>query len=140
MSTRAQVRFATREAGVSFDKHPEKINTQFYVHSDGYPEGLGLDIAMSIIGGDKVNMEIENTNIKHGDLEYIYYVWQCPDKDMWISIFEDNSFPGYCEYCDQLLPSRLDKCIFVGKPRDLITKYGSQEDDSYYKHNTNNDG
>ena len=41
MSTRAQVRFATREAGVSFDKHPEKIHAQFYVHSDGYPEGLG---------------------------------------------------------------------------------------------------
>ena len=48
MSTRAQVRFATRETGVSFDKHPEKIHAQFYVHSDGYPEGLGLDIAMSI--------------------------------------------------------------------------------------------
>ena len=41
MSTRAQVRFATREAGVSFNEHPEKIHAQFYVHSDGYPEGLG---------------------------------------------------------------------------------------------------
>ena len=47
MSTRAQVRFATREEGVSFSEHPEKINAQFYVHSDGYPEGLGLDIADS---------------------------------------------------------------------------------------------
>ena len=48
MSTRAQVRFATREDGVSFNEHPKKINAQFYVHSDGYPEGLGLQIADSI--------------------------------------------------------------------------------------------
>ena len=48
MSTRAQVRFATREDGVSFSEHPEKIHAQFYVPYDGYPEGLGLDIAKSI--------------------------------------------------------------------------------------------
>jgi hypothetical protein len=47
MSTRAQVRFATREDGVSFSEHPEKIHAQFYVHQDGYPEGLGMDIARS---------------------------------------------------------------------------------------------
>ena len=123
MSTRAQVRFATREEGVSFSEHPEQFHAQFYKHHDGYPEGLGLDIAMSIIGGDKVNMEIENTNIKHGDLEYIYYVWQKPNDTTWISIFEDNSFPGYCESCEQLLPSKLGKCIFVGEPRKLIEKY-----------------
>ena len=55
MSTRAQVRFATREDGVSFSEHPEKINAQFYVHSDGYPEGLGLQIADSIENYCKVN-------------------------------------------------------------------------------------
>ena len=43
MSTRAQIRFATREAGQSFNEHPDKIHAQFYCHSDGYPEGLGLD-------------------------------------------------------------------------------------------------
>ena len=48
MSTRAQVRFATREEGVTFSSHPDKIHAQFYVHSDGYPEGLGLQIACSI--------------------------------------------------------------------------------------------
>ena len=141
MSTRAQVRFATREAGVSFDKHPEKIHAQFYKHSDGYPEGLGLDIADSIMNNVGVtNWEIEPLTAKHGDLEYIYYIWQYPGKETWISIFEDNSFAGYCEHCEQLLPSRLDKCIFVGKPKDLLIKYGSQEDDSYYKQNTNDDG
>ena len=142
MSTRAQVRFATRETGVSFDKHPEKINTQFYVHSDRYPEGLGLDIAMSIVGGDKVNMEIENVGIKHGDLEYIYYVWQAPEKAMWISIFEVGYGAEVCPMCNQgaIGPGRSDRCIFVGRPKQLITKYGSQKDDSYYKLNTNDDG
>jgi len=141
MSTRAQVRFATREDGVSFSEHPEKIHAQFYKHSDGYPEGLGLDIADSIMNNVGVtNWEIEPLTAKHGDLEYIYYIWQAPGKETWISIFEDNSFPGYCESCEQLLPSKLGKCIFVGLPTQLITKYGSQLDESYYKLNTNNDG
>jgi hypothetical protein len=132
MSTRAQVRFATREDGVSFSEHPDKIHAQFYVHSDGYPEGLGIDIADSIMNNVGVtNWEIESLTTKHGDLEYIYYIWQYPGKETWISIFKDNSFPGYCETCDQLLPSKLDKCIFVGLPTDLINKY---------KQNTNYDG
>ena len=73
MSTRAQVRFATREAGVSFDKHPEKIHAQFYVHSDGYPEGLGVDIAESLNSYGKIGgWELESLAAKHGDLDYIY--------------------------------------------------------------------
>ena len=133
MSTRAQVRFATREAGVSFDKHPEKIHAQFYVHSDGYPEGLGLDIAMSIAKYDKItNWEIESLDAKHGDLEYIYYVWQNQENPgPWISIFEVGSFAGYCEHCEQELPTGPDRCIFVGTPDELINKY---------KENTNDDG
>ena len=141
MSTRAQVRFATREEGVTFSSHPDKINAQFYVHSDGYPEGLGLDIAMSILKNQKLtNWEIEHVQTLHGDLEYVYYIWSDYDKETWISIFKDNSFPGYCESCEQPIPSKLDECIFVGLPTQLITKYGSQEDESYYKLNTNNDG
>ena len=133
MSTRAQVRFATREDGVSFSEHPEKIHAQFYVHSDGYPEGLGLDIAESITGGVKVAMEIENTNIKHGDLEYIYYVWQAPGKDMWISIFEVVYEEGPCECCTYRhnYEKNDNNCIFVGTADKLIEKY---------KTNTNYDG
>ena len=76
MSTRAQIRFATREDGVSFSEHPEKIHAQFYKHSDGYPEGLGLDIAMSYADQEIISgWEIEHVQTKHGDLEYIYYIW-----------------------------------------------------------------
>ena len=49
MSTRAQVRFATREVGVNFNEHPEKFHAQFYKHHDGYPEGLGVDLAKDVV-------------------------------------------------------------------------------------------
>ena len=130
MSTRAQIRFATREDGVSFSEHPDKIHAQFYCHSDGYPEGLGLDIAEMVSSCKHVgSWEIEHVQDRHGDLEYIYYVWQKPNDTTWISIFEDNSFPGYCESCEQLLPSRLSKCIFVGSPEKLIEKYSQTKNE-----------
>ena len=122
MSTRAQVRFATREDGVSFSEHPDKIHAQFYVHHDGYPEGLGVDIAMSILYQEDIcQWEIEHVQDKHGDLDYIYYVWSDYDKETWISIFETQYSISYDD----------DKCIFVGKPDRLIAKY---------KQNTNQAG
>ena len=78
MATRAQIRFATREPGVSFNEHPKQIHAQFYKHSDGYPEGLGIDIAESIMDNVGVtNWEIEPLTHKHGDLDYIYYSLTC---------------------------------------------------------------
>jgi len=131
MSTRAQVRFATREDGVSFSEHPDKIHAQFYKHHDGYPEGLGLDIAKSLIDRESLrsSWEIEELQTQHGDLDFIYYIWQKYDDSTWISIFE------MMDYEDQ-----VGECVFVGTPEKLITKYGSQLDESYYKLNTNNDG
>ena len=134
MSTRATIRFATREEGVTFNEHPKKWNAQFYKHSDGYPEGLGLDIAESIdscrhVGG----WELEELATKHGDLEYIYYIWQAPDKATWMSIFEVGTYRHSCHECRSLLSvsDNQDKCIFVGEPYKLIEKY---------KQNTNDDG
>ena len=121
MSTRAQVRFATREEGVTFNEHPEKIHAQFYKHSDGYPEGLGVDIAKSLLDSTKLtNWEVEHLDTRHGDLEYIYYIWQAPLKTTWISIFELNPWSD-----------KGDECIFVGEPQKLLDKY---------KQNTNYDG
>ena len=127
MSTRAQVRFATREDGVSFSEHPEKINAQFYVHSDGYPEGLGIEIAESLLDSCKINnWEIEYLDTRHGDLEYIYYIWQTPMKTTWISIFEVG-YEQPCECCGSIKTEDQwqDKCIFVGEPQKLIEKYDS---------------
>ena len=107
MATRAQVRFATREEGQSFNKHPSAIHAQFYVHNDGYPSFLGVEIANSLEREEKVdNWEIEHLDTKHSDLEYIYYIWQAPSKTTWISIFNEE-----------------DECIFVGEPQKLIEKY-----------------
>ena len=136
MSTRAQVRFATREDGVSFSEHPDKIHAQFYVHSDGYPEGLGLNIAESILNKQAVDgrsWEIEELQTLHGDLEYIYYVWQKYDDDTWVSIFRVGYGEEICPTCNQgaIGPGEPDKCIFVGTPEKLIEKY---------KLNTNDDG
>ena len=122
MSTRAQVRFATREEGVSFSEHPNAIHAQFYVHHDGYPEGLGVEIAGSLTNYQKImHWEIESLDQKHGDLEYIYYIWQAPRKSTWISIFEVNSW--WCEHCDKYI--QKDECIFVGEPSNLIEKYNT---------------
>jgi len=123
MSTRAQIRFATREEGVSFNEHPDKIHAQFYRHTDGYPEGLGVDIAESLInhhGVEGRSWEIEELQTQHGDLEFIYYIWQKYDDSTWISIFE------MMDYGDH-----EGECIFVGTPEKLIEKY---------KQNTNDDG
>ena len=123
MSTRAQIRFATREEGVAFDKHPDTIHAQFYKHHDGYPEGLGVDLATTLLGGNSsnaVSLEIDSLDTRRGDVEYIYYIWQAPMKTTWISIFEVKPF------VDQ-----VGECIFVGEPQKLIDKY---------KTNTNYDG
>ena len=119
MSTRAQVRFATREEGVSFSEHPNAIHAQFYVHYDGYPEGLGLEIAKSLVNPDygKIHdWEIESLDARHGDVEYIYYIWQAPQKTTWISIFEVRPWPVRPNHDE-------DICIFVGRPSNLISKY-----------------
>ena len=139
MSTRAQIRFATREDGVSFSEHPEKIHAQFYVHQDGYPEGLGMDIAEMISKNNNpsLNWEIEHVQDIHTDLNYIYYIWSDYDKDTWISIFIRDVFQDICHECGSELGEytvesiQPSTCIFVGKPEKLIEKY---------KLNTNEDG
>ena len=121
MSTRAQIRFATREEGVTFSEMTDKFHAQFYNHSDGYPEGLGVEIAESLLDSTKLSgWEVEHLDTRHGDLEYIYYIWQAPLKTTWISIFEVRPFTD-----------QVGECIFVGEPQKLIDKY---------KINTNNDG
>ena len=122
MSTRATVRFATREEGVSFNKHPEKWNAQFYKHHDGYPEGLGVDLANCIVkegSWNGVTMEIEHIDVVHGDIEYMYYIWQDHGKSIWMSIFEVRPWPVRPNHEE-------DECIFVGKPEKLIEKYDEE--------------
>ena len=113
MSTRAQIRFATREAGQSFNQHPDAIHAQFYKHHDGYPEGLGVDIAESILDSTKIkNWEIDHIDTIREDLEYIYYIWQKPECEAFISIFAGDYGNG-----------EDFECIFVGNGQQLLNKY-----------------
>jgi len=134
MATRSEIRFATREEGVSFNEIPETIHAKFYAHWDGYPSHRGVEIAESILHGNKVNgWEIESltaqvlANLKEvpGNVylekprnkdweDYQYFIWATENKDVWISVFD-----------------YYDKCIFVGTPAKLIDKY---------KPNTNEEG
>ena len=138
MSTRSLIRFAKREEGVSFSKHPERVEVQVYKHYDGYPSGHPTDLANWLVNKKIVNgLGMSNTNLanglgclaaqyiaafkmepgdlyvespehsKHGDIEYVTYVWGDDGKSIWMSIFDTYE----------------DKCIFVGRPQELIDKY-----------------
>ena len=117
MATRAMISVARREEGVSFSEIPDKTIVEIYHHWDGYPEGLGVEIAESFTKYRKVEgWEVEALDIVHGDIEYLYYVWQCHGKsEPWISIFHMHE----------------NTCLFVGTPDMLLKKY---------KLNTNDDG
>ena len=131
MATRSSIRFATREEGVSFNEIPNAIHARFYAHWDGYPSYRGVELAESIDSGYKVEgWEVESLTANHTDLEYIYYVWQAPGKDTWISIFERDDF-GIETYELHTEESGHFKCIFVGTPEMLIERY---------KLNTNKEG
>jgi len=135
MATRATVSIARREEGVSFSEKPNKTIVDIYHHYDGYPEGLGVKLASYLddktitngCSGDSDdyfnglgcmaasiveylkdgpgNVYIEDPERKHGWLDYEYFIWGDDHKDVWISIFDG------------------DECIFVGKPRKLLSKY-----------------
>ena len=122
MSTRAQVRFATREAGVNFNEHPNAIHAQFYKHHDGYPEGLGVKLATTLLDSGSWNavpLEIDSLDTRRHDIEYIYYIWQAPLKTTWMSIFVTRPWSR----------DKGDKCIFVGEPQKLINKYKTDTND-----------
>ena len=117
MSTRAQVRFATREEGVTFSEMTDKFHAQFYKHHDGYPEGLGVDLATTLLDSGSWNgvcLEIDSLDTKRSDTEYMYYIWQAPLKTTWISVFQLN------RWSDEEV-----ECIFVGEPQKLLEKYNT---------------
>jgi len=136
MSTRSLIRFAKREEGVSFSKHPERVEVQVYKHYDGYPSGHPVDLAKWLVNKKIVNgltndsteianglgcliaqyiaafkeqpgdLYVESPDAIHGDIDFITYVWGDYNKEIYMSIFDG----GY-------------ECIFVGTPQELIDKY-----------------
>ena len=67
MATRAIIRIAEREEGVTFNEHPKNIHTQIYHHYDGYPEYLGVTLAnylsdISVVNGLSGTFGVEEKN------------------------------------------------------------------------------
>ena len=67
MGTRATIKIARREEGVSFSEKPNKTIVDIYHHYDGYPEGLGVKLAsylddkkVSTGFGSRVDLYFEN--------------------------------------------------------------------------------
>jgi hypothetical protein len=128
----AVIRFATREEGVSFSSHPDKINAQLYVYENGDIDRLGVSIAKSLTNCEnKVGITCEIDNLDRDnclyDIDYIYYIWQAKGKSTWISVFETG-----IDYTDEACPTcgnkrygepiNKDKCVFVGTPDELFDK------------------
>jgi len=139
MGTRATISIAKREEGVSFSEKPDKVLVSIYHHYDGYPEGLGVTLANYLEDKKIVNglgnkkdpvfnglgclaasliaelkdepglVYIDDLNSPHGWLDYEYVIWGDRYKDIWISIFDKSLVDN--------------TCIFVGKPRALLSKY-----------------
>ena len=139
MATRAMISIAKREEGVSFSEIPKETIVDIYHHWDGYPEGLGVTLGWYLSGRKIVNgissamnenlvnngmgclaaslvaklkdgpgnVSIIGPDESYGYIEFEYYIWGTEYKDIWISIFSDD-----------------DECIFVGKPTQLLERYG----------------
>ena len=133
MATRALIRVIPRQEGLAYDQahnHVEKAFFNIYKHWDGYPTGLGVDIAkicnniidknISEFAIDFVSMledtsRIELLAISEVDMgqEYIY------------TIFPKNDTP---EVFISIYDVWQDKVIFVGQPDKLIEKYDANHD------------
>ena len=139
MATRAIIRIAEREDGVSFSEHPERIRTQIYHHYDGYPKYLGCNLAeflcdFRVVNGLPTNY-FENIKVANGmgcltaqliaalkeESGNVYVDYPDTDRD-------DVEFTYYIWGCVgkdiwMSIFDLHDNCIFVGMPQQLIEKY-----------------
>jgi len=147
MSTRATVRIAEREAGVSFNEHTEDYHAQIYNHWDGYPEGLGVRLAEfirdmcvvnGISGGEgpiqanglgdlsamilcelKTGIEDGCRKIQQGGVYLDKYGTERSDLEYEYYVWATEGKDIWISIFD----TYRGECIFVGKPDKLIEKY-----------------
>ena len=137
MSTRSLVRFVTREEGVSFSEHPERVEVQVYKHYDGYPEGHPVDLAKFLkdftIGNGIPYPEPDKMANGLGCLAAQYVAaFKMGAGDLYVE--SPNTERDWIEYITYVwgiedkdiwmsIFDIEDECIFVGKPQELIDKY-----------------
>jgi len=136
MATRAKIHIARREEGVSFSEIPEKVIVSIYSHWDGYPEGLGVQLA-EYFNGKKVTNGLggkDDYDLFNGmgclAASLVAELKDCPGN----VYIEDPERPhGWIDYeyyvwgndNKGIWISIFDggECIFVGKPEMLLDKY-----------------
>ena len=138
MATRSLVRFATREEGVSFSEHPERVEVQVYKHWDGYPSGHPTELArflrhFKIVNGLPFGDDSRMAN-GLGCLAAQYVAaFKVEAGDMYIEHQDTKRFDiEYITYVwgadnkgiwMSIFDTYSDECIFVGRPQELIDKY-----------------
>ena len=139
MATRAIIRIAEREDGVSFSEHPEQVRAQIYHHYDGYPEGLGCKLAeflcdFRVVNGLPIHY-FEDIKIANGmgclTAQLIAGLKEEPGSvyvDYINAERTDIEFTYYIWGCVgkdiwMSIFDLHDNCIFVGMPQQLIEKY-----------------
>ena len=136
MATRAKIHIARREEGVSFSEIPEKVIVSIYNHWDGYPEGLGVQLAEYFDGkvvtnglGNRDDYSVFNgmgclaasliEELKDGPGDI--YIEDPEHPHGWI----DYDYYVWGDDAKDIWISIFDgsECIFVGKPLQLLDKY-----------------
>ena len=143
MATRAIIRVAEREEGVSFSEQTDKIRVQIYHHHDGYPEGLGVTLA-NYLNPKKIVNGIPLKPTSSGDLangmgclaaSLIKHLKEKPGNVYVDYPYQDRIDIDYTYYIwgaegKDIWISIFEPgtnsssiCIFVGTPQKLIEKY-----------------
>ena len=145
MGTRSLTRVIPRQKGLSYDdghNHVEKSVVNIYKQYDGYPEGLGLELAEFLSDFTVVNgLSIPRpTKVANGTgclaAQLVQYLKDGPG-NVYLEPINGDSKPGdsWEEYIYTLYPKEGEptymsiydvwdkKCIFVGTSEDLQARY-----------------
>ena len=143
MSTRATIRIAKREEGVSFNEHTEDYHTQIYHHYDGYPEFLGVALAEFFDGFQVTNGNgpkrsanglgcLSAQLLTHLKLGKHYNKYEMGPGNVYIDK-NDGERRGDCDYEYYVWAAEgksiwisifdYNECIFVGEPSNLIDRF-----------------
>ena len=142
MATRAIIRVAEREEGVSFSEQTDKIRVQIYHHHGGYPEGLGVTLANYLNNKKIVNglpIGAGSVDVANGmgclTASLIEYLKEAPGNVYVDYPYQDRFDIDYTYYIwgtegKDIWISIFEPgtnsssiCIFVGTPQMLIEKY-----------------
>tara|TARA_R110000803_G_scaffold60906_3_gene120467 strand:- start:1207 stop:1620 length:414 start_codon:yes stop_codon:yes gene_type:complete len=134
MSTRNNTlvvdRVFAEEFELGFAVNPAKVSdnsfVNMYLHHDGYLEGIGVDLAEwlwskekdGFTGSDGSRLAAHLVHDFHYSSQYLYpansdldteftYIIWSGKKDVWLSCYDNYE----------------DKCVFVGRPENMIKKY-----------------